>query len=690
MSDGLVSITTLDEHSGILVHDRVEDGRFEVRTGRSVDPQPVSPDSFRFPVDEAVSIEAEKLVAPQAVTVHARSLDDGMETQLWKSDGGRLETGQYEIQVMGVTPMVYLRVSGPLTVPEDQDEMQFQFEERQEIEIGARTCHEQPAGTIQTTGDPHDVARAVSTFGSALKTLSPERSFPSLRGHPPLVETGPELSIPDNISPPESDIVIEVPADLGYIYRVAPLAYYFGATVECGAEPRLVAGDKSLPLSTDDLSVGRRIDRLLQQSFFLDCVVRTEGLYRLDLEERMGVEDMLYFDLETMYDVPLSERIAAYDDVPYHVVEPHMPRWPLRTTITPDADYVGYLPFVAYWLSSVRITRGSDRSSVSPPPSGLADFTRDTRGRGTSGRRRSAGGLETGPAEPETLARTWIGDGIQNRAMKPRLDAMQEVASHDTKTEEEISVAVVCTDREMLNETRNGIYDLRNNLEFDVSVQYDASIGELRSVLHQDYDFFHYVGHVDEDGFRCTDGHLDANDLDSTNVDAFLLNACRSYDQGKALVDVGAKGGIVTVQKVFNHRATTFGREAGRFLNRGYSLDSTLSLLDYGPLPTERYTVVGAPRYSLCQTEGGANNVGVLERTDAGYKLLHIQYPANAFDIGSVINFSVTEQEEHYIASGEVASWILSADEVGPVLEDMGYPILFEGEFHWPGDFPDL
>jgi hypothetical protein len=60
------------------------------------------------------------------------------------------------------------------------------------------------------------------------------------------------------------------------------------------------------------------------------------------------------------------------------------------------------------------------------------------------------------------------------------------------------------------------------------------------------------------------------------------------------------------------------------------------------------------------------------------------------FDIGSVINFSVTGEEEHHIASGEVASWVLSADEVGPVLEDMGYPILFEGEFHWPGDFPDI
>lgn len=692
MSDELVSITSLDGRSGVLVHDQLEDAQVEILTEEPPELRSVSVEQFRFPVDNAVSIETDELVTPEVGAVYARSLDSPSETQIWQKHGGRLGERRHEIQVMSVTPILYFRVSGPVTVPEDRDQMRFQFESTQEVKIGARSCHEEPAATVQTTGDPHDVARAVSTFGSALKTLSPERSFPSLRGHPPLLEAGSELSIPDTVSPPESDVVVEVPADLGSIYRVAPLAYYFGATVECGAEPRIVAGDESVPLSTDDLEIGHRIDRILQQALFLDCVVRTEGLYRLDLHERTGVEEMLPFDVETMYDAPLSERIIAYDDVPHHVVEPHLPQWPLRSTIAPEAEYVGHLPFVAYWLSSVRIPERPERGSLPPPPSELADFVRETPGRGKSGsgERRSPGTSDTGRPGSETLTRTWIGEGVQTGAMKPHLEAMRDVATCDTKTEEKITVAVVCTDREMLDETRDGIYNLRDNVEFDVSVYYDPSVADLRSVLHQDFDFFHYVGHVDEDGFRCTDGHLDAADLGHTDVDAFLLNACRSYDQGKALVDVGAKGGIVTVQTVFNHRATTFGREAGRFLNRGHSLESTLSLLGYGPLPTERYTVVGAPRYSLCQTKDGSDEIGVLRQSSGGYELVHIQYPATAFDIGSVVTFSVTEGQEHHIASGEVASWTFSADEVGPILEDMGYPIVFDGEFYWPGNYPEL
>ncbi|MFC5368098.1 hypothetical protein [Salinirubrum litoreum] len=692
MSDELVSITTLDEHRGVLVHDRVDDARFEIRTDRSVEPRPVPPDEFRFPVDEAVSIEAEELVAPQGVVVYARSLDEGSETQVWREDGGQLEAGRHELQVMSVTPKVYLRVSGPMTVPEDDNRMRFQFGERREVEIGARTCHEQPAGTVQTTDDPHDVARAVSTFGSALKTLSPERSFPTLRGHPPLVEVGAELSVPDVVSPPDSGVVVEVPPDLASLYRVAPLAFYFGATVECGTEPRVVADGESLPLSTDRLSVEERIDRLLQQSFLLDCIVRTEGLYQMELEARTALEESLPFDLESMYDAPLSQRVAAYDDVPYHLVEPHVPQWPVRSTITPNPEHLGYLPFIAYWLSSVHVAEHLEPSSLPSPPPELTDFVREVPVRGGSEEMatESSTNSDVESATSEALAQMWIGEGVQAGAMKPRLERVREIATGDTATNDVISVAVVCTDREMLDETRDGIYGLRDVVDFDVSTHYCTSIAELRELLERDIDFFHYVGHIDDDGFQCPDGHLDAASLEYTGVEAFLLNACRSYDQGRALVDAGAKGGIVTLQKVFNHRATSFGRQAARFLNQGYSLEATLSLLDHVSLPTDKYTVVGAPRYSVCQTKGGANVAGVLDRTGEQYELAHVQHPANAFDIGSVVNFSEMGASEHHIASGEVTSWTLSPDEVTPFLESMSDPVAFDGEFHWPDDFPDL
>ena len=692
VSDGLVSITTLDEHSGVLIHDLGDDARFEIHTDQSVEPRPVSTDRFRFPVGTAVRLEAAELVSSQAIMLHARALKRDSETQVWREDGGQLEEGQYELQVVGVSPVVYLRVSGPITIPADGDQMRIQFEERQEIEVGARTSHEQPAETVQTTEDPHDVARAVSTFGSALKTFSPERSFPTLRGHPPLVEVGAELSIPDVVSQPDSGVVVEVPPDIESLYRVAPLAYYFGATVECGTEPRVVADGESLALSPDGLHVEERIDRLLRQSFLLDCIVRTEGLYQIELEARSALEETLPFDLGSMYDAPLPERVVAYDDVPYQLVERHVPQSPIRSTVTPEPAYLGYLPFLAYWLSSVHVTDRPDPSSVQPAPEGVTDFVRKTQPRGASGgvAEKYSDSPDTERVASETLARMWIGDGVQTGAMKPHLERIRERATGDTATNDVISVVVVCTDRAMLDETREGIYGLRDVVDFDVTVHHCTSVADLREVLQQDINFFHYVGHIDDDGFECTDGHLNAATLECTGVESFLLNACRSYDQGRALVDAGAKGGIVTLREVFNHRATSFGRQAARFLNQGYPLGATLSLLGYASLPTDRYTVVGAPRYSLCQPQGGINLIGVLERTGNEYELSRVQHPSSAFDIGSVMNFSETGHSEHHIASGEVTSWTLSPDEVIPFLESMSDPIVYEGEFYWPGDFPDL
>lgn len=692
VSDDLVSITTLDEHSGVLVHGLVDDVRFEIRTDRSVVPRPVSTDRFQFPVDEAVTIEVEELVAPQAVALYARSLDDGSETQLWRDDGGRLGDGRYEVQIMTATPILYLRVSGPVAIPQDDDRLRLQFEGSQEVEVGARTSHEQPAGTVQTTEDPHDVARIVSTFGTALKTFSPERSFPTLRGHPPIVEVGGELSIPDIVSQPDSGVIVEVPPDIKWLYRVAPLAYYFGATVECGREPRVIADGESLTLSPDGLHVEERVDRLLRQSFLLDCIVRTEGLYQLELEARTALEDTLPFDLTSMYDASLPERVATYDDIPYHLVEPHVPQWPIRSTVTPEPAHLGYLPFLAYWLSSVHVTDRPDPSSLPSPPDEVTDFVRETHPRGGS---RAA--TEEHPNSPDTecmtseaLTQMWIADGIQTGRIKPDLERIRETATHETATNDEISVAVVCTDRAMLDETREGIYGLRDVVDFDVTAHHYTSVADLREVLQQNIDFFHYVGHVDDGGFECTDGHLDAATLESTGVKAFLLNACRSYDQGQALVDAGAKGGIVTLRRVFNHRATSFGRQAARFLNQGYPLDATFSLLDYASVPTDRYTVVGAPRYSVCQTKGGTNLAGILERTGNAYELVHVQYPAETSDIGTLTDFWQIEGSGHHIASGELTSLTLSPDEVSSCLENISDPIAYEGEFHWPGDFPDL
>src|SRR5699024_12393364 len=85
------------------------------------------------------------------------------------------------------------------------------------------------------------------------------------------------------------------------------------------------------------------------------------------------------------------------------------------------------------------------------------------------------------------------------------------------------------------------------DLPFEVAVERDLTPDELREVLTDSTDFVHYIGHIEAGGFECVDGTLDAGTLDAVGVDAFLLNACQSYEQGMRLVEAGAIGGIVTL-----------------------------------------------------------------------------------------------------------------------------------------------
>ena len=695
MTEEAITVRSLEAEAGIAIRDRIDDARFEMYTDRHVDPQRVSTNRFRFPMDCAVSIEAAELYAPEVPGGYVRSVDGQTETEISFAEREYFSSGLYEIQFIGTTLNLYLRFSGPVSVEANQDSIRFGFDAESRVDVGVRTRHERPAGIVQTTDEPRDLARAISTFGSALKTLSPERSFESLRGHPPLLEESSELSIPDIVSPRESGVTIEVPGDKRFLYRVAPLAYYLGATVELGSDPRVVTGESSIPLVTRELDVESRISRLLKKHLFLDTVVRTEGLYKINLQERNAVEESLPFDLASLYDASLPERIAAYQKVPYDLIEPHLPRWPHRTEIEPSLEHVGFLPFAAKRLSPVHVVQTPDQSSLRSQPEGVRDFVRD----GLPGSVAPEEDVVVSDSRPDAepsresegaIERVWLGDDLPADAVDPDIDALRRQATKGPVADEPITVEVVCNDRQMVAEADEDLYGNRELVDFDVSVHYDATVAELESILRREVDFFHFIGHVDDSGFRCVDGHLDAETLDQTGTKAFLLNACRSFQQGNALVDAGANGGIVTTSQVFNHQATRFGRHAARFLNRGYPLDATLLSLNHATLPANRYTVVGADRYAICQPEcGETGRLAVVEPAETEYRYEAIEYPTERFDIGTAVGESFEDDQIYRLVGGNVGRWTLSAGEIDDRAEEEQYPFVFEGELHWGDEFPE-
>ncbi len=164
-------------------------------------------------------------------------------------DSEELPKGNYSIE--HCTPIkLYVQVESELSVTASFDHIALEFGSETEVFIGGRSSHRGPAGTVTTTTNPADVMAAISAFGSALKTISPERSFPTLRGHPPTIELGEELHVPEELRPTETGIQIEVPPEYEYVFPAAPLAYYLGAKLVPGTAPRIIANGFEHPLRT--------------------------------------------------------------------------------------------------------------------------------------------------------------------------------------------------------------------------------------------------------------------------------------------------------------------------------------------------------------------------------------------------------------------------------------------------------
>jgi hypothetical protein len=218
-------------------------------------------------------------------------------------------------------------------------------------------------------------------------------------------------------------------------------------------------------------------------------------------------------------------------------------------------------------------------------------------------------------------------------------------------------------------------------------MSYDLTTGELREALTVDTEFLHYIGHIDADGFECADGRLDATSLDEAGADAFLLNACQSYEQGIALVDAGAIGGIVTLSDVVNSGAVGMGKTLARLLNRGFPLGSALDVAGDDSALGSQYTVVGDGGFAIAQSENGVPNVCFVRGVgDDRFELEYKAFPTNDRGMGTLILPHLEENRTHYLSSGSVDTFELSRDELGRFLSLEEVPVVVENELCWSSE----
>ncbi len=672
---------------GFSVTDPIERHQYVLSTPNAVSPAPADIGEFRFPVDTAVSVRTHKISLPSVISVHVR---DEEGTPLCKAEHfayEELPEGEYSIELSAPIKL-YLRVESSLTVSADAERMHLDFGDSTEVVVGARSHHDRPAATVTTTTDPEDMMRAVSTFGSALKTTSPERSYPTLRGHPPTVEVGDSLDLA-GLEPPDTGITIEIPPEYRAIFVVSSLAYYLGATVIPGEEP-LLRTDTGFEYSLERPNFERTVERTLKQVFFLDCLTRTEGLYPVDLHERRALESVLELDFAALYDSSLANQLEAYLRVPFETLEDHLPEWKLTTHVEPTPTSVEMLPFVVDDLAVVRC----GTSEEVPNPARMVAFDggqvamADARGESDFTRSASASvPVETEtfvkPEATDSLEAAWVGEGTPLGASKATLEAYKNRLDR-TPADGDIDIVVVCNDAAMDEERGiiDEIYGDRAELPFDVTVKRDLTTTELEAVLSTQTDFLHYVGHVDPEGFECLDGKLDATELDSVGVDAFLLNACQSYRQGMALIERGAIGGIVTLSDVLNCEAVKMGQTLAGLLNCGFPLRAALEIARGESIMGDEYLVVGDGGLAIAQSASGNPNLLYIERDGESFNLEIEYYPTTQWGMGSIITPSITGSG-HYLSTGDVKLPNVSKDKLEQFLALENAPVQSQRKLSW-------
>ena len=667
---------------GLAVVDPIERHRYVLSTG-AVDPKPCATEAFRFPVDSAVSIRTDAITLPSVVSVHVRDGSGAVVAHAEHHASERLPAGEYTVEVSAPVKL-YIRVESTLHIEADAEEMHIDFGDCTDVALGARSHHERPAATLTTPTEPEAMMRAVSTFGSALKTTSPERSYPTLRGHPPTIELGESLDLA-GLDAPETGVTIEVPPEYGSIYAVAPLSYYLGATVEPGEDPLLRTEHGFEYGLAGPAGFEETVARTLKQVFLLDCLTRTEGLYPVDLHERRMLEDELALEFADLYPKSLAAQLEAYLAVSYETVAEHVPTWKLTANVAAVPASVESLPFVVADLAVVR--------SVNPPTGSEATSMADG-GEGTALAGTEEGGFVDGPgdidiqepfvrAEPsDSLEQTWVGEGTPLGASKASLAAYRNRLER-TPVVGDIAITVVCNDSEMDDERAvEASYGERADLPFEVSVERDLTTAEFADVLSHRTDFLHYIGHVDSEGFACADGRLDARELDSVGMDAFLLNACQSYRQGMALIEGGAIGGIVTLSDVLNRDAVRMGRALAELFDAGFPLRAALDIARGESIVGGQYLVVGDGEFTLAYAASGTPILCEIERDEGRFRVEQFTYPTRKHGLGSLFIPAMGESG-CYLSSGHVRTLDLSAHELWALLELEAMPVKVDGELHW-------
>jgi len=638
--------------------------------------------SIPRPVDVTVDCRARELRFPVAV-VRVTSLTTDESHELGNDTGPlELPADEYLIDV-DAEIKTYLRVEGPLTLskPPTFDEVVVSFPVERSLTAGFRSRNGLPDGTITVPATPEGVAAALSVMPSAHKTTGPERSFPTLRSHPPLVETGEDVAVPEGLADavPDSGVEVAVPPSLRQLFVVAPLSYYLQAevTVEDRPAPVLRAPAVGLAHELDPVpDLQRDRTELLRTVLFLDCLVRNAGPYSTSLAEA-SLLDALDLDAASLYEASPVERLETYLDVPYAAIEQRLPDWHLSMYVSPEAQHVGTLPFLLDQMALTYVPKTSELEGSELVERSLDDFYRS-----------GAGQVASVDIEKPELrggrVHGWLADGIPIDVFKSTPTAYHNRLRHLRGSSDGIDVTVVLNDDDMADEHADvaEVYRQRaEDLPIDLRVADHLGVDELGRVFEAENDFVHYIGHCETEGLRCPDGYLSVANLGRVNTETFFLNACGSFHEGMDLIAKGSVAGAITFSQVLNDHAVKVGSAFARLLVHGFGIERAMRLARRRIMMGKDYAVVGDGTHTLTQSENRLPTSATLEAiTEDQYLLSYDQYSTK--HTGSYYHPYVEGNDYAYLCGNE-SEFAMDHAAVCRFLDRAEMPVVYGGDFYW-------
>ena len=633
--------------------------------------------NFPMTVDHVYGIRSEEFVLDSVPAIMIRETDGNVTRTANRLGRTRVDATNMIIELC--TPLkLFLQCAGHLTITCGDGQTEIVLDSAQQVRFGIRSRRQAPTETVTTTTDIRDIFEAISTFGSAMPLFAPKRSLPAIRGHPPLLEFSNVQAIPDGCEPPNTDIVVEAPATFLHAAMAAPLVYYLGATLRPVTAGRLLIGGDQVCELGEGRAFGRRSNQLIQHMVILDSAIMAERQFDILTHEREYIDTQTEFDWAALNALSIADRVREYLSVDTDLLESLLPKSYQTVYVTPTRRTIQSLPYLSFKLPCILPPHGTladDRSGA------IADGGMVAAQYDHADYRGAAGPPSEPPAHQSIGHRHPVGQ-------HPAYPVAFRNRLHRQPESRDISITIVCNDSKMARESRltSSIYRSRESSPISVDVHEGLARSELADAMQARSDYFHFIGHIEHDGFACSDGFLDASELTSVGPELFFLNSCDSFHQAIALIEAGSCAGIATRSRVPNLGATRVGTTIAEMLTRGYPIGISLELAQSSQTIAEKYTIVGDPHTDLTVTDSGIAVTCDLEaHGDGRFHVTLETHLTTSVGPGSLCTFHLGDQVPYHVHPTR-QSFDVSHDDLLRLLELEEVPVAYDGEIQWSQD----